>query len=119
LSPTNTPVRDLRAQAAAVIDGASHLSVTLDGKQLKNLQRVQSEVFAVALPENNVFDSPCTGAGLGDVPAGIYSPAVDDGFYVLLSPLSVGNHTLHFHGESSAGNQDVTYNLTVVRVLQR
>jgi hypothetical protein len=90
--------------------------VTLDGKQIKNLQRVQSEVFAVALPEDNVFDSPC--ASFGGVPAGIYSPAVDDGFYVLLKPLSVGPHALHFHADRSPGfTEDVTYNLTVVPVL--
>jgi hypothetical protein len=46
------------------------------------------------------------------LPAGIYSPAVDDGFYVLLDPLSVGNHALHFHAENPMQNfiQDVTHN---------
>jgi hypothetical protein len=93
--------------------------VTVDGVAITNLRRVQSKVFAVALPKDNVFDAPCTGAGLGDVPAGIYSPAVDDGFYVLIDPLSVGNHTLHFHAEnlSQGFTQDVTYSLTVVQVL--
>jgi hypothetical protein len=109
-------VEKLRALSAAFIDGAANLSVTLDGVAITNLQRVKSGVFAVALPEDNVFDSPC--AGLGGVPAGIYSPAVDDGFYVLLNPLSVGGHTLHFHAEnpSQGFTQDVTYNLTVVPV---
>jgi hypothetical protein len=74
------PVEDWRALSAAFIDGATKLSVKVDGKQVKSLvQRIQSEVFEVALPEDNVFDDPC--ASLGGVPAGIYSPAVDDGFY--------------------------------------
>jgi len=51
------------------------------------------------------------------VPAGIYSPAVDDGFYVQLNPLKVGSHTLHFHAENPGFVEDVTYNLTVVPVL--
>lgn len=80
------------------------------------MQRVQSVVFDVALPEDNVFDSPC--ANIGNVPAGIFSPGVDDGFYVLLNPLKAGNHTLQFHAENRSQNfsTDVTYNLTVVPV---
>jgi hypothetical protein len=117
--PTNTPVSELRKAPATSIDGATNLSVTVDGVAITNLRRVQSEVFAVALPEDNVFDTPCKRAHLGNVPAGVYSPAVDDGFYVLLPPLSVGNHALHFHAENPGQSfiQDVTYNLTVVQVL--
>src|SRR5271166_428567 len=113
--PNNVSVKDLRSMAAPIIDGATNLSVTVDTITIKNLRRVKSDVFEVALPEENVFDSLC--GGPGSVPAGIYSPAVDDGFYVLLNPLPVGSHTLHFHAESPAGTlqQDVTYNLTVVR----
>jgi hypothetical protein len=115
--PTNVSVSDLRAMSATQINGATNLSVTIDGKVVKDLRRVQSQVFAVALPEDNLFNSPC--GGPGTVPARIYSPAVSDGFYVLLDPLSVGNHTLHFHAENPAGSvaQDVTYNLEVVRVV--
>ena len=111
-------VSEVGAMAADQIAGAANLSVTLDGVAITISPPVQSGVFAVALPENNVFDSPCTVAGLGDVPAGIYSPAVGDGFYVLLGPLKKGKHTLHFHAENASQNltQDVTYNLTVVPV---
>jgi hypothetical protein len=111
-------VKDLRAMSAAVVDGATNLSVEVDGKANKNLRRVQSEVFEVALPEDNIFDAPCT--GMGNVPAGIYSPAVDDGFYVGLE-LKAGNHTLHIHSEnpSQAFTLDVTYNLTVMAVVQK
>jgi hypothetical protein len=55
------------------------------------------------------------------VPAGIYSPAVDDGFSVLLELLPIGHHALHFHAENPSAvpafSLDVTYNLTVVPVL--
>jgi hypothetical protein len=68
-------------------DGAVNLSVTLDGRAIEKLRCVRSEVFAVALPEDDVPDGPCI--GVGNVPAGVFSPAVDDGFYVRLDPLTL------------------------------
>jgi hypothetical protein len=117
--PNNVSVKDLRSMAAPIIDKATNLSVAVDAITVKSLRRVKSDVFEVALPEENVFDPLC--GGPGTVPGGIYSPAVDDGFYVLLNPLPVGSHTLHIHAESTVGPilQDVTYNLTVVRVLRK
>jgi hypothetical protein len=116
--PGNIPAKDLRALSATFIDGATSLSVEVDGETTKDLRRVQSQLFEVALPEENVFDAPCTGAGVGNAPAGIYSPAVDDGFYVRLKPLEIGNHTIRFHAEGPDGSiQDVRYDLTVVPVL--
>src|ERR1700759_1792142 len=111
-------VSDVRRDAAMQIEGAANLSVTLDKVPIRVPPRVRSKVFSVALPENNVFDSPFL-CGPGGVPAGIYSPAAGDGFYVLLGPLSVGGHTLHIHAEQPAGtiNQDITYNITVIKVL--
>jgi len=115
---TNVSVKALRALSAGCIDGATNLSVEVDGKTLKHLQRVKSEVFEVALPEDNVFNALC--GGPGSVPAGIYSPAVDDGFYVHLEPLEVGLHTLHIQGTSTcfSASLDVMYHLTVVPVVQ-
>ena len=117
--PGNELVKDLRASSKATIDGATDLSLEVDGKSANKLiQRVQSQVFEVALPEDNLFDKPCADAGLGNVPAGIYSPAVDDGYYVTLGPLKRGTHTVHFQAVASPGgsNEDVTYTLTVVPV---
>ena len=113
--PDNVPVHELRAISAASIDAVTNLSVELDNQPIKNVHRVHSEVFEIALPEDNVFDAPCS--GLGNVPAGVFSPGVDDGFYVRLNPLPVGNYTLHVHAESPGNSQDTTYNLTVVPVL--
>jgi hypothetical protein len=115
----NVPVADLRALSADFINGTTALSVKVDGKDVKNLlRRVQSQVFEVALPENNVFDPLCNPL---NVPAGIYSPAVDDGFYMMLPPLKTGQHTLQFHAENPSQGfaEDVTYNITVVPVLLR
>jgi hypothetical protein len=111
------PIGDLRTLSATATDAATNLLAEVDGSSIGNLHRVQSKVFEIALPEDNVFDAPC--ASLGGVPAGIYSPAVDDGFYVRLNPLTVGNHTLHIHAENPSTGLvvDITYNLTVVPVV--
>jgi hypothetical protein len=39
----------------------------------------------------------------------------DDGYYLMLAPLSPGSHTVHFGGEAPALNFtiDVTYHITV------
>ncbi len=115
--PEDLSVKFMRAYNAASIAGATNVSAELDGRAIKPLHHVVSEVFAVALPEENIFDAPCA----GDSPAGVFSPAVDEGYYVDLKPLKTGNHTLHFHAELPAQSftLDVTYNLTVVPVLKK
>jgi hypothetical protein len=102
-------VKEMRAQAAPFVDGASKLSVTVDSQPVA-AKRVQSIVFDVALPGDNLFNAPCLAAPR------IYPRSVDDGFYVLLHPLNVGNHTLHIHAENTSQNfvLDVTYYLNVV-----
>jgi hypothetical protein len=112
--PTNLTVKDMRALSKATIDGVDRLALFVDGKNARTLvQRIQSPVFSVALPENNIFDAECR--GVGNVPARVYSPAVDDGYYVLLAPLSPGHHTISYHVEGNvAGN--VLYHLTIVPV---
>lgn len=104
------PAAKYREDAAAFIDGVSNVSVHLDGKAAR-AHRITSPVFAVTPPEDNIFDVFCA------LPAGVYSPAVDDGLYVQLRPLSVGMHTLRFHAENSSQGfvLDVTYTLDVRR----
>jgi hypothetical protein len=114
--PANISVKDLRVPPKGFIDGASDLSVQLDGKPVY-MARIRSAPFPVALPSGNIFDAPCGGPGKGG--AGIFSPSVDDGYYSAVGPLKVGKHTLHIHAANhSAGfTLDVTYQLTVVNVL--
>jgi hypothetical protein len=116
---SNMAVRELRRLSADFMAGVTNVSAELDGKPIEYARRIRSEVFAVALPEDNVFDRPCQ--SLSDVPAGIYSPAVDDGLYVLLGPIEAGTHSLHFHAENASQGftQDVTYTLRVVHVAAR
>ena len=117
--PEIDAAKDLRQQSKAFIDAVplSSVKVRVDGRNAP-FRRVQSQVFEIALPEDNVFDAPCVGAGLGNVPAGIYSPAVDDGYYVTLGPLKPGGHMIHFQAEQPTQTlpTDVTYTITVVPV---
>jgi hypothetical protein len=109
------PSSSYRALSAAFVNGAANLSVTLDGQSAGPMHRTVSRVFEVALPDDNIFAGVCT----PDLTGGIYSPAVDDGFYMRLNPLSVGPHTLHIHAEQPDAGLvlDVIYNLNVVPVV--
>jgi hypothetical protein len=61
------------------------VTATLDGRELQGLEqyRVTSDVFNMTIPENNAFQSP----------SGTF-PAMADGFFVFLEPLTSGEHTL-------------------------
>ena len=110
--PEDQSVAVLRRDAAPFIDGSINLLVEVDGNRVKHLRRVQSKVFALTLPEDNLFDAFCA------VPGGVYSPSVDDGVYVHLGALKPGAHVVHIHAEnpSAAFFLDVTYMLTVKHV---
>jgi hypothetical protein len=81
------------------------------------MRRIKSGVFALTLPDDNLFDAPC--AALGGVPPGVYSPAIDDGYYGQVNALSAGPHVVHIHAESPSFGftLDVTYNLDVVATI--
>ena len=63
-------------------------------------------MFVLTLREDNIDQAP----------PGNYFPAVDEGFYVMLTPLPVGEHRLRIHEENPSINLvlDITYHLTVV-----
>lgn len=109
-------VPELRALVAPSIDAANHLSASVDGHAVP-MRRVRSIPFAVAQPADNVFVDAC--GGPPQSPAGVFSPAVDDGYYVLLAPLSKGKHTVRILATSGSFAIDVTYNLTIAAVSLR
>ena len=76
--------------------------------------------YSLTLPGNNLFVGSPAGVGRHGPPglrAGNYAPAAADGYYVMLEPLSPGEHTISFGGEGMFGgaplSQQVTYNLVV------
>ena len=100
----------LAACAQAVADTAIDLACEVDGAPIRHLQRfrAQSPRFTYGpLPINNILGLPPGGT----------SPAVADGYYLMLAPLSSGRHRIHFHGTfpTFPFTLDVTYNLTVAR----
>jgi hypothetical protein len=110
-SPTGESIEEARAAAAAGLEGTEIVAAELNGQPIAKVERVRSRVFTVALPEDNVFDQFCNDT----TPAGIFSPAVDDGYYVKLKPLPAGQHILRFETTGTI-SQDVTYTLDVTPV---
>jgi hypothetical protein len=101
---------DLRRLAADFIDTVTVLQATIDGDAVQNLFsfRVRSPSFTVIAPPRGVVPP-----GQLSVP-GNTDPIVSDGYWLLLSPLPVGQRVIHFHAETSDGFVvDVTYNLTI------
>jgi hypothetical protein len=110
---TTFTVDELRQLAKQNMDAAENLKVEVDGRSVKDVAgyRVQSPVFSYSLPQDNIT-SFATGI---DVPGQTVSPAVSDGVYLMLRPLSVGKHVIHFSGDFGP-NQfalDITYHITV------
>jgi hypothetical protein len=67
--------------------GSRSMEATVDGVNLKNLEnyRVQSQIFDITFPANNVFS----------VAPGKTKDA-SDGFWVFLKPLPIGKHEVDF-----------------------
>ena len=96
----------LRSQVADIAD-ATDLELTIDGVSVPDVASWYEEsiVFGLTLPDDNVFG----------VPGGtVLDPAVDAGYYVAVSGLTPGEHTIYFHAEATDGFfVDVTYELIV------
>ena len=96
----------LRACTEAWFATAVELTAVVDGVAIPDLERyrVQSDLFAVALPVGNV---------LGVEPA--VTQGIADGYWLLLAPLPVGEHELRFGGgiPDSGISTEITYHLTV------
>jgi hypothetical protein len=102
----------LRGFIAPRVDGATGGFVSVDGATLAGLSasspyRVKSPVFSYTTTADNVIAQLLGQPGF---PAREVDGAVADGLYVMLPPLSVGTHVIHF---GVPGNQDITYHVTV------
>lgn len=115
INNTTQTADELRAEIAPCIDAVDKLSVDVDDHSIERLRsfRVKSVPFDIALPPNGLLDPGIC------PPFGICSPVVDDGFYVMLKPLSIGEHTIHIFGKSGEFKQDITYVITTVEVKLR
>jgi hypothetical protein len=95
-----------RLQLKADMDvSAETATCEVDGKKVKGV-RTQSPDFSVWICDEI--------AALMGIAGGVYGPCVTDGVWVLVPPLSPGQHTIHIKAGTFV---DVTYKLTVVPVL--
>jgi hypothetical protein len=117
-------VQGLRDVIDPWFDAATGLTATVDGTPISGLTadgvyRTKSPVFSYTYPTGSIFChfSLC-GPGLYSAAGGTVTPVVGDGIYLMLNPLSPGQHVLNFTGTlpPSAGglSLDVTYNITVL-----
>jgi hypothetical protein len=101
--------------------GASEVHAAIDGVPVQNLNpantpyracagpvaKCSAASFGLTLPADNLFV----------LPAGTYAPAVADGFYLLVAPLTPGPHTINFGGTGTLGGgplvEEITYHLFV------
>jgi hypothetical protein len=108
--PKTYSVPELRAIAAANVDGATY-HATLDGTSLDDqIVRVKSPTFSYVLPdEDNIYHF----FGL-DV-TGEIKPAVTDGYWLYIPALPSGQHELKFNGALPVAgfSLNITYHITV------
>ena len=110
-------VEQLVGFASGYPDSVSGMSCTIDGVPVKGLEdsitspyRVGPQVFSHTLAStDNIY---ANFFGLTCIPDGItVYPTVEDGVYLLLAPLSAGQHIIQFTVESC--HLDITYHLNV------
>ena len=86
--PPNATLDERRKAAEAIFEWIVATSASVDGVPIEDLTSYAavSPAYNVELPANNIFG----------IPAGTYGPTFSAGYYVLLTPLSVGRHTVEF-----------------------
>jgi hypothetical protein len=110
----DTPKKALKEAAKCVTEWLQQGSLTaeVDGTSIGDLgsYRKKSPIFEVKLPVDNVAGitaDQCPATKRGDL---LCRPNAADGVYLMLAPLSRGEHVIHF---SATGFLDVTYRITV------
>jgi hypothetical protein len=95
---------DLISYVQKDVSNWSLLEATVDGFEIIGLNkyRIHYGPFNISLPEDNVWN----------VKAGT-TQAASDGFWVFLAPLSIGTHSISFHGIEPNFDTRVTYLITI------
>lgn len=100
---------DCRELVTGIMDLVDVLEVTVDGVPLQDLEqyRADSAPFTIEVADG------LQDFGFGE--PGVFQPAVSDGFWVMLAPLSPGLHEISFRGgvTSFPFETEVTYDLHV------
>jgi hypothetical protein len=92
------------------LEADHELGCEIDGDSVSDLESyyvatADGDAYMVMFPENNLYE----------IDAGPYGPTIDAGYYLMLRPLSAGEHTIHITSavDDFGFALDVTYNLTV------
>jgi hypothetical protein len=97
---------DLISRTSDETSRISHLEASVDGVTLQDLSkyRVQTPVFDLIFPKNNVYS-------VHEGP----TRATSNGFWVFLEPLSAGEHKIYFKGvhRQPDFHTEVTYHLFI------
>lgn len=97
---------------------AAQIAVSIDGFHVPQPTRFftgptgsLSPLFNVQLPPDNVF-----GVDESIVPELVLSPTGEQGYYLFVHPLPVGNHVIHWEASGCVPgfDQDITYELSIV-----
>jgi hypothetical protein len=114
-------VAQLYEAADSFVGAINTLHATIDGKPVQDLSsyRAKSNPFCYKLPATDniyqFFGVPPEWLAPFACPTGFcVCPVVADGYWLLLSPLSVGPHTINFGGGTDTFNLNITYNIEVV-----
>ena len=105
--------QQLRDWAAGGFDSYRDVFAVIDGKPVTQLTdyRQRSPSYGLVLPKDNVFQPLSPGYQDGVV----IEDQISDGIWVMLSPLSPGDHTVAFGGKNTFGwSLAVTNRITVV-----
>ena len=99
--PTLKTEQELIALARREMDRISNLEIKVDGEKISDIQnyRIQSPVFDIVLPENNLF------GGLAGPTRG-----VSEGYWLFLKGLPKGNHRIQSLGSCLAGQLTIGAN---------
>ncbi len=124
-SPPET-VDQLKNDVANTVSSATNLHASIDGQSLTNLASYRATApgsfsYTLPPPPDNVIFKVFGVSIPGDcgTTSSTVAPAVADGFYIMLTPLTPGSHRINFGGTIPATDTvpaftlDVTYNLTV------
>jgi hypothetical protein len=105
--PPETRTEDYVRSRAREITDATNLAAAIDGRRVNDIARyyTDSPLFRVVLGDGNLFGLP-TGF--------VLDPSVDAGYYLIVTPLSRGCHTITFSAQRPGGFMtNVTYHLRV------
>jgi hypothetical protein len=108
--PGQPDTAGLKAILAEYADTIADLSLTVDGVPVPNLERFRIQSGPMYYTLDDMFEV----FGYG-TPPGVYAPGFSDGYFVMLTPLSPGEHTISWTASSEPyfPLQETIWHLTV------